>query len=155
MDRIKTGPWVDKFNEYLSGKGLRHSQPREVVAREFFRDDKHISVDELYKRVRKVNPHIGIATVYRTLNLLVEGGLALRREFATGAASYERNPETHHDHLLCTSCGKIVEFHREEIEDLQEHVAKSHGFTLSFHKMELYGLCKKCQRSSPKTSEMK
>ncbi len=137
---------VQEFNDFLKTKGLRHSRPREVVAREFFRTSKHISVEELVRRVQEQSPKIGIATVYRTLTLLKESGLASRWEFAPRLVAYERKPDTHHDHLICSTCGKMVEFHSKELEELQEKISKGYGFALQFHRMELYGTCAQCQK---------
>jgi len=141
---MKNTPWMEQFNRYLTEQGLRHSNRREQVARVFFSTSKHVGIEELYMAVQRVNPKIGIATVYRTLNLLVAGNLAARRNFETGATTYEKAKREHHDHLICTSCGKIVEFHREEIERLQDEVAEKYGYDLRSHKMELYGICRSC-----------
>ena len=135
---------LNEFNDYLNDHGFRHSEAREQVAKVFFNTNSHIGIEDLYERVRKEHSKIGIATVYRTLNLLVDSGLALKRDFDTGAVTYERRPEEHHDHLICSSCKKVIEFHNEKIEKLQDKVAAKHGFELTFHKMELYGLCSKC-----------
>jgi Fur family ferric uptake transcriptional regulator len=138
---------MNRFDAFLADKGLRYSRPREAVAEEFFRSQGHIGIEELFGRVRKGHPEVGIATVYRTLNLLVESGLALRRDFASTAVTYEKTPERHHDHLICTGCGRIVEFREDRVESLQEGVARRRGFRLTFHKMELYGLCRDCRRA--------
>jgi Fur family ferric uptake transcriptional regulator len=144
MDR-----WMQKFQQYLAEHGFRRSRPRETVALEFFRSPDHVGIEILFKRVERIAPKVGIATVYRTLNLLVESGLALRREFATGASSYEKTPDTHHDHLLCTVCGRIVEFHEPAIEQFQDRISERHGFALEFHRMELYGRCGDCRKKKP------
>ena|ERR1043166_982628 len=136
--------WLKRFEKYLSDQGFRHSKPRNLVAEEFFKSDGHVGIESLYKKVHRIDPKIGIATVYRTLNLLVESDLAVRRDFLNGVATYEKMPEVHHDHLLCTRCGKIIEFHQDQIEELQDRVAKKYRFHLDFHKMELYGRCFKC-----------
>jgi len=135
----------ERFNHFLKVEGLRHSETRDTVARHFFKVDRHIGIEELYKVVRKANPKIGIATVYRTLNLLVKSGLAHKRNFDTGAVTYEKLSEEHHDHLICTQCADVVEFHHSKIEALQEKIAQEYGYTLAFHKMELYGRCPRCK----------
>ena len=112
----------------------------------FFANDRQSSVEALYNEVKEVNPRIGYATVYRTMKLLTECGLAVERHFRDGEARYERAEEAHHDHLICESCGKIVEFEEEQIEKLQREVARRSGFELRGHKMELYGLCRDCRR---------
>jgi Fur family ferric uptake transcriptional regulator len=138
---------MEQFNRYLTDHGLRHSNRREQVARVFFSTSNHVGIEELYVAVQRLNPKIGIATVYRTLNLLVAANLAARRNFETGATMYEKAKGEHHDHLICTSCGKIVEFHQEEIERLQDVVAQKYGYDLRSHKMELYGVCKTCGKN--------
>ncbi|MEZ4705324.1 MAG: transcriptional repressor [Bdellovibrionota bacterium] len=143
--------YLKLFHQHIEQKGLRHSTQREIIAKEFFKTKGHISVDDLLEKTKKSHPKVGIATVYRTMNLLQECGLAIRRDFQTGQAAFELDTDHHHDHLICTSCGKIVEFYWEEIEKSQDRVAQKHGFELQFHKMELYGLCKTC-RKTPKSN---
>ncbi len=138
--------WMRNFKDFLSDNGYRYSRQRELVAREFFQISGHISVDDFFRKVQKIDSRIGIATVYRTLSLLKESGLAQRRDFGMGEVAYERSRIEHHDHLVCTSCGKVIEFFNSGIEKLQNKEAKTHGFELSFHKMELYGLCKTCKK---------
>jgi Fur family ferric uptake transcriptional regulator len=104
-----------------------------------------------------VNPRVGYATVYRTLKLLKECGLAAERHFDDGQARYEPTEETaqHHDHIICERCGKIVEFNSEELERQQERIARFLGFVVSRHRMELYGICSDCRegkRGSPAKS---
>ena len=97
--------------------------------------------------MKKVNPRVGYATVYRTLKLLKECGLAAERHFDDGQARYEptEEAEQHHDHIICERCGKIVEFNSEELEKLQERIARFLGFVVSRHRMELYGICAECR----------
>ncbi|MCI5071445.1 transcriptional repressor [bacterium] len=136
---------LDLLNEYIKKKGLRYSKQREVIAKAFFKAQDHIEVEDLFAKIQKEDAKIGIATVYRTLNLLKECGLAVKRDFDTGIIVYEKAQKKHHDHLICIECEKIVEFEEEKIERLQDKVAVDHGFKLTFHKMELYGLCSACQ----------
>lgn len=138
---------VLEFSQFLAGKALRHSSRREEVARIFFSIRGHVSIEDLYARVHQINPAIGIATVYRTLGLLVESGLVARRQFAGGGSTYEKVDGGHHDHLICTGCNEIVEFHHDQVEKLQETIASKYGYRLTSHKMELYGLCRKCEPS--------
>ncbi len=145
--------WMEQFNRYLMERGLRHSLRREQVARVFFAISHHVGIEELYRRVQKINPKIGIATVYRTLNLLVDSGLAQKRNFETGAVTYERTPEIHHDHMICTHCEKVIEFHNEKIEKLQDEIAEKYDFYLKSHKMELYGVCHECSLKNQKTKQ--
>lgn len=141
------------FKEHLRRSGLKSTSQRDVIARVFFACDRHISVEELYNEVKRVNARIGYATVYRTMKLLTECGLAIERHFRDGEARYERADETHHDHLICEACGRIVEFEEEQIETLQRQVARRLGFELRGHKMELYGICRDCRRGVPTPHE--
>ncbi|MGH7895995.1 MAG: Fur family transcriptional regulator, partial [Candidatus Binatia bacterium] len=113
----------------------------------FFAHDGHFSVEELYGAVRRKNPRVGYATVYRTLKLLKECGLAAERHFDDGQARFEAVEEEaqHHDHIICERCGKIVEFNSEELERHQERIARFLGFVVSHHRMELYGICADCR----------
>lgn len=139
------------FRTYLTAHGLKASRQRDHVAEAFFGAEGHLRVDELIVRVRQVDPQVSQATVYRTLKLLVDCGLAEGRNFMDGQTRYElAEPDGgHHDHLICTACGTIVEFVDEGIEALQDKVAHAHGFAVTHHKMELYGLCKDCGTSAP------
>ncbi len=134
------------FKEHLRQQGLKSTAQRDDIAHVFFASNRHISVEELYNEVKRVNPRIGYATVYRTMKLLTECGLAVERHFRDGEARYESQAEHHHDHLICERCGKIVEFEEDRIEALQAEVADRLGFRFTGHKMELYGWCQDCQR---------
>lgn len=109
----------------------------------------HVTVEELVARVRKDDPRVSLATVYRTMKLLAECGLASARQFGDGQQTrYEAAAgREHHDHLICRVCGEIVEFSNDRIEALQDVVAKRHGFEVESHKLELYGRCAQCRRS--------
>jgi Fur family ferric uptake transcriptional regulator len=135
----------DRWREYLASKGLNTTSQRELIVEQFFKTRDHVSIEELLARVRRRQPKVGYATVYRTLKLLVEGGLAVERQFGDGQARFEVVGD-HHDHLICTKCGLILEFEDDEIEALQEKVAQRlGGFTVLRHRHELYGLCPKAQ----------
>jgi len=136
-----------RFEQALRERGLKSTAQRDDIAKVFFSGDAHFSVDELYTAVRKVNPRVGYATVYRTLKLLKECGLAAERHFDDGQARYEPIEETaqHHDHIICERCGKIVEFNSDELERHQERIARFLGFVVSHHRMELYGICADCR----------
>jgi Fur family ferric uptake transcriptional regulator len=112
----------------------------------FFASDGHLSIEELLDEVRLKEPRIGYATVYRTLKLLKECGLAFERHFGDGVSRYEVAwSNEHHDHLICVECEKIIEFEDDDIEVLQHQVAAKHGFKLVRHKLELYGVCPDCR----------
>lgn len=139
----------DALERYLSRHQLKQTKQRTIVVKEFLAMNRHLDAEELYASIRQAGHNIGLATIYRTLNLLREAGLVEQRLFADGRASYELlDPEVHHDHLICTNCGKIVEFEHKEIEKLQEQVARTHHFILSSHRLELYGLCANCNTAT-------
>ena len=133
-----------RWRAYLDDNGLNTTQQRELIIEQFLRCRDHVSIEDLLARVKKRNPKIGYATVYRTLKLLVDAGLAAHRQFGEGQARFEL-AGSHHDHLICTECGHIVEFEDEAIEDLQDAIARRFGFQLQKHRHELYGVCGKCQ----------
>lgn len=134
-----------RWKTYLQENKLNTTQQRELIVDQFLRSKDHISVDELLARVRKRNRKVGYATVYRTLKLLVDSGLAIQRQFGDGQARYEVDGD-HHDHLICTSCGLILEFEDPEIESLQDRIAERlGGFSVQRHRHELYGLCPKAR----------
>lgn len=136
------------LRDHLVRHGLKPSRQREIIAAVFFATDGHLRVDELLQEVRAIEPRVSQATVYRTMKLLVDCGLAEARHFFDGDTRYERSGANvhHHDHLICTRCARIVEFVDDTIESLQERAAGVHGFTVTSHKMELYGLCPACQK---------
>lgn len=133
------------LHDYLARHGMRHTHQREIILEEFLRQEQHVTIDDLSDRVRKKDPSIGYATVYRTLKLFTECGIADKREFG-GSARFESTSEEHHDHMICNTCGNIIEFHNDEIEHLQDQICQEHNFQLISHKMELYGLCRACQQ---------
>ncbi len=142
------------LNRYMAQHGLKSTRQRSLIIDTFFSVGGHLSVEELWNKVREQDARVSVATVYRTMKLLNDCGLAHARNFGDGQTRYEAAEGHHHDHLICTRCGRIVEFENDRIEALQEAVARKHGFTVTSHKMELYGLCRDCQRSSsvPKTT---
>jgi Fur family ferric uptake transcriptional regulator len=139
---------METFHSRLRERGLKSTAPRDDIARVFFGLGRHISAEELYGEVKKINPHVGYATIYRTLKLLKECELLSERHFDEGQARYEIAGEHHHDHFICENCGKIIEFEEEELERLQQVVAQKIGAVLRRHKMELYGLCADCRVKS-------
>ena len=135
-----------RLNDYMTRHGLRSTEQRRVVTEMFFVTEGHLSIEDLLEKVRVEEPRIGYATVYRTLKLLKECGLAFERHFGDGVSRYEVAWEDeHHDHLICIECEKIIEFEDDAIEALQHQVAAKHGFKLVRHKLELYGICPDCQ----------
>lgn len=145
--------WRETLRRHIKDTGLRLTPQRMSIAEAFFATGtgRHVNIDDLYQRVRASNPSIGYATVYRTLKLLEECGLAAAAQFGNKTTLFEPSDpahDDHHDHLICTGCGRIVEFENPEIEALQDRMAAEHGFRLTHHKMELYGLCAACREAA-------
>jgi Fur family ferric uptake transcriptional regulator len=143
-------PHLDHFrtilNDYMARKGLRSTGQRRLIVETFFASPNHVSIEELLAEVRGRDKKVGYATVYRTLKLLTESGVAYERRFGDGLTRYElADEESHHDHLICVECGRINEFEEPRIEDLQEKVAERYGYELRSHKHELYGVCPACR----------
>ena len=124
-------------------KGVRLTEQRKLVAKVMSDSEDHPDVDELHKRVNRIDSKISIATVYRTVKLFEEAGILTKHEFKGGKARYEELNESHHDHLIDIKSGEIIEFIDEDIEKLQEKVAEKYGYKLVDHKLELYGIKKK------------
>ena len=138
-----TGELKERWRTYIQNRHLNVTAQREAIVEQFLRTRDHVSIDELLNKVRKRNPRVGYATVYRTLKLLVDSGLAVERQFGDGQARFEVVGD-HHDHLICVKCGLILEFEDDEIESLQDKIAERlGGFTVLRHRHELYGLCPK------------
>lgn len=136
-----------KLVTYLSRHGLKQTRQREAILEAFLAAEGHVTSEDLYERVRGESPEIGAATVYRTLKLLVDAGVANASTFREGVTVYE--PEQHHhDHLVCLGCGEIIEFECDEIETKQLEIARSHGYRLTRHRLHLFGYCPACQSES-------
>ena len=137
---------IDVLEGYISDNNLKITKQRRTVLRAFLECKIHVSVEELYQIVLKTEPKIGLATVYRTLALLTKSGLASEMDFGDGQKRYESSYQTeHHDHMVCTGCGKIIEFNHPLIEKYQEEVANENKFEITSHKLDLFGLCQDCQ----------
>ena len=140
---------IDKIEQECISKGVKLTEQRKVIARVLsdskknYGESDHPNVDELYKRVSKIDPKISIATVYRTVKLFEEAGILTKHDFKGGKARYEAIRESHHDHLIDIKTGEIIEFVDDEIEKLQKKVAEKYGYELVDHKLELYGVKKK------------
>jgi Fur family ferric uptake transcriptional regulator len=136
----------ERLAAHIRAAGLKRSRQRDRVVDAFLATTGHVSVDELAAAVHHRDPDIGHTTVYRTLKLLAECGVASPRQFGDGQTRYEvHRPGAHHDHLLCESCGSIEEFEDDGIEELQRAVARRHGFVLDGHTLELHGTCVRCR----------
>ncbi len=121
-------------------RGMKMTEQRRVIARVLSEATDHPDVEELFRRSAKVDDNISIATVYRTVRLFEEAGLLDRHDFRDGRSRYEESSEDHHDHLIDVHTGKVIEFHDEEVEELQRKIAEKNGFKLVDHRMELYGV---------------
>ena len=135
------------FNDFAASKGLRSTSQRSVILDIFLSTRQHVSVEELYLKIKAGYPAIGQATVYRTLKLFVEAGLAREILLHDGQTRYEHVMSgEHHDHMVCTACNAIIEFEDETIEKLQSEIASRHGFLIRSHKLEVYGVCSNCRK---------
>ena len=131
-------PAPPSLEEICADKGMRMTEQRRVVARVLQASDDHPDVEELYRRASAVDPNISISTVYRTVRLFEDSGVIERHEFRDGRARYETLPEAHHDHLIDLRSGTVIEFTNEEIERIQERIARELGYRLVDHRLELY-----------------
>lgn len=131
---------MDKIEKLCVDKGLRMTEQRRIIARVLSASDDHPDAEELHRRANILDASISLATVYRTVKLFEDSGIIERHDFRDGRARYEEVPEEHHDHLIDVKSGQVVEFHSEEIERLQEEIAKKLGYKLVDHRLELYGV---------------
>jgi Fur family ferric uptake transcriptional regulator len=139
-------PEMQVFMEYLEQKKQKLTSHRELILDNFIGNEGHRSVDDLYRAVREQDPRIGYTTVYRTMKLLVECGLAREIDLADGITRYEHlYNHQHHDHMICMQCGSSIEFYNEEIEAIQDAASEQLGFKVTDHRLQIYGLCKQCR----------
>lgn len=136
---------LEQMHQYMNEQGLKYTRQRDAIARAFFKVKKHLSIEELLTEVHKTDPSVGYVTVYRTLLLLKECGLAHQRHFGDGQSLFE-NAGDHHDHMICIKCGHITEFEDDKIEALQEAVCEKFNFKMVSHRHEIYGACSRCQK---------
>ena len=151
------------FTRFLRGKGCHNTQQRRAIVSVFFQEEGHLTIDDLYGLVQRQDPTVGQSTVYRTMKLLCEAGLAKEVSFGGGVVRYEQASDWHHDHLICECCGKSIEvvdpkiealqekLHNRKIrmttrvsEALQERLVRQYGFTPTQHRLYLYGVCPEC-----------
>jgi len=136
------------FSEHIQKTGLRHTAQRDLILEIFLRTEEHLSSEDLYWLVHKEDSSVGHTTVYRTLKLLTDAGLAREVRFGDGKTYYEHHyNHEHHDHMICTECGKVIEFFSPAIEKLQDKMAGSFGFRPTHHSLRLWGVCSDCQQS--------
>ncbi len=131
---------MDRLEKLCIEKGMRMTEQRRVIARVLSNSADHPDVEELHRRAHAVDPHISIATVYRTVRLFEESGIIERHDFRDGRSRYEETPDHHHDHLIDMKTGKVVEFTDDDIEALQNAIAARLGYKLVDHRLELYGV---------------
>ncbi len=138
---------IDDLKIVLKNKGMKYTEQRAIILQILLNIDDHLNAEEVLEIVKEEYPEqkIGIATIYRTLNFLEEVNLITSISFGKDGKKYEGNTNKHHDHIICTSCGKIVEFLDEEIERKQEKIAKENGFKITDHTMQIFGICSECQ----------
>jgi Fur family ferric uptake transcriptional regulator len=136
------------FLEHIQKAGLRRTAQRDVIMEIFLRTEQHLTSEDLYWLVQKQDPTVGHTTVYRTLKLLTEAGLAREVRFGDNKTYYEHHyNHEHHDHMICTECGRVFEFFSQVIESMQDEMADKLGFRPTHHSLRIWGLCKECQRS--------
>lgn len=142
-----THPFVRLFSRYLREQGLPITQQRETVAQTVFSSTGHLSVEDIERRLREDDERIGKATIYRTLDLLVNSKLVEEHDFGEGFKRYEHrlSRQPVHEHLICLECGKVTEFRSEEVERVESRVASEYGFAPARHRLEIYGLCRDCR----------
>jgi Fur family ferric uptake transcriptional regulator len=140
---------MNRIEKACQDRGMRMTGQRRVIARVIADSEDHPDVEELYKRASAIDPRISIATVYRTVKLFQDAGILERRDFGGGRARYEESREEHHDHLIDLNSGEVIEFRNEDIEKLQEAVARHLGYRLVGHRLELFGV-KLDRRSGPR-----
>ncbi len=138
---------LDIFINFLRTKNLKLTNQREEISNIFIRTQKHLTTEDLYNIIKKKDPNIGLATVFRTLKLMCEAGIAREVDFGDKRIRYEHKyGHEHHDHLVCTKCGKFIEVMDMEIEELQDNLCRKFNFFPIRHKMQVFGICKKCKK---------
>jgi len=137
------------FVEHIQRAGLRKTSQRDLIMETFLSTEEHLTIEDLHRLVQKRDASVGHTTVYRTLKLLTEAGLAREVRFGDNKTYFEHHHDhEHHDHMICTGCGRVLEFFSEAIEDLQDKMAERFGFLPTHHSLRMWGLCSDCQRTS-------
>jgi len=141
---------LEQFKQLLRNNNLKFTKQREVILSTLYNNEGHYTPEEIYQIIKRENPDLntGIATIYRTLSLLENANIATSISFGTQGKKYELGVKAHHDHIICTKCGKILEFFDESIEKKQEKIAKSLGFKMEDHIMKIFGICPECQETN-------
>jgi Fur family ferric uptake transcriptional regulator len=150
MARLATGEGaalLEQFRRFLRDHHQPVTAPRERVAELVLASDDHLSVVQIRRALRERGAAVGLATIYRTMDLLVKSGLVRAHDFGQGFRRYEPMPgQAHHHHLICVRCGAVAEFAHERLERLLPIIADEHGFQPERHRLEIYGVCRSCQR---------
>ncbi len=137
---------LNDFKDVMRKEGLKITPQRIAVLEEIMEGEGHLESEDIYMAIKVRNTHVSRATVYRTLDILVQHGFARKLNLGDGRARYERKIDSpHHDHMICNDCGKIIEFVNDEIEKIQEEITKQQQFKLQQHIHQLFGICKECQ----------
>jgi Fur family ferric uptake transcriptional regulator len=137
------------FLKHIQRQGLKRTAQRDLILEVFLQNEGHVSGEDLYRLVRDKDPNVGQTTVYRTLKLLTEAGLAREVRFGDGRAHYEHHyKHQHHDHMICSQCGKVIEFYSPELEAIQDAMAAKHKFELTSHLLRMIGTCAECRRAT-------
>ena len=147
LNENSNGEIIEELKKIVKQKGLKYTDQREIVLSVLLNAEDHLTAEEVYNEIKKehTDSNIGIATVYRALSFLEEVDLITSIAFGTDGKKYESNAKSHHDHLICTNCGKIIDFMDDDIEKRQDKIAKKNKFKITSHSMQLYGTCETCQ----------
>lgn len=138
---------LDRFHRYLRDHRQPVTRQRDLVAEAIFHSDDHLSVDQIQRQLNQQGEAVGLATIYRTLDVLVRSGLVRAHDFGQGFKRYEPMPaQAHHEHLICVRCGRVDEFSNERLERMLPILADEHSFQHQRHRVEIYGVCRDCQR---------
>jgi len=140
---------MDSFVAHLKRFGLKMTRERRLILREIFESEGHFEAEDLLMRFRARGEKVSRATIYRTFDLLLKAGLIRKSDFGENHFHYERSfGLEHHDHMICRSCGKVIEFHDEQLEELKQKICDERGFKMDNHSLQIFGFCKDCRRSS-------
>lgn len=148
FENLEYSSLLASFKELLKNNSLKFTKQREVVLKTLYEKNEHFTPEDLYIFLKSTYPelNIGIATVYRTLNLLEESHMVTSISFGVAGKKFELANKPHHDHMICKSCGLIIEFQNDKIEQLQLEIAQANRFVITSHLMQLRGLCEKCAK---------
>jgi Fur family ferric uptake transcriptional regulator len=147
LSRAEAAALLERFRRHLRDQHLPVTRQRDLVAQTVLTSDEHLSVDAIQRQLKEQGERVGTATVYRTLDVLVRSGLVRAHDFGEGFKRYEPMPQqTHHEHLICLRCGKVVEFQNERLERMIPIIADEYAFQHQRHRVEVYGLCQECRR---------